>query len=657
MAEEISAAARDVAAVISPLLAARLHAIYGPNWLDVVNARRAAAGAAPGPGLHDDGFCLAVFGHDPGTQGWADERWRGFARELNALASHAVATAEHSARAADIAVLFGTHFAPPASPAQPVPQLAPQPVPQPVPVGVGGDLAAAEVAILDRIGADPADPAPLIDLGKLYLDARRYEDVLAVSDRWRQRHPGDWRPDAWTALAYEELGRWSEAAAAYRRCTGFAPDHVDLWRGLWLCAGKSGDGATELAAAQQWADLAPADPHALACYALTLLGHGKPDEALDVAERALAIDPDHRLAHLARADTLARLQRWPDAVGAYRRCVRLDPASAGAWKKLWTASVHAGDRAAGREATAGWTAAAPDDALAWQCHTRELMLTGRYHDAIDAAQRCLALDADNEQVRKDYGAALYLTDDLDRLAAFAQRWPDPDPDLPAMLLKARALRDLGHYREAADLAARVNQLDDSVAAAWEIRAYSLGRAGEPEPAVEAAERWLALAPVQARSGYAAALYDARRWHRVVEFIDREWPGSERSPDALTLKAKALQALGRHADAVHVAERAAQTGPLGRVPSGVWEVQAWSLAELGHVDGAAAAARRLLQIDAQNPYFWFLLTRAFIEGRRWEEAVDAAEGWVWAAPGSAEAVDTLDWLRTTTARWNTDNQPI
>jgi len=609
--EEISAAARHVAAVISPFLDARLRAIYGPNWLDVVNARRGAAGFPSGRSLDDHQFCLAVFGSDPATSGWADERWRAFARELEALAGQAwhddPVTPADVERAAQIETLFGTHFAPPA-PAQ-----------------------------LSEPAAAPLQPWEFIELSKAHLDGKRYDEVLAVAEQWRERHPDDWRPNAWIALAYEELGRWVEAAEAYRTCTAHAPDHVDLWRGLWLCAGKSGDAAAELSAARRWAELAPDDPHALACCALTFVGHGNPDEALETAERALAVDPEHRLGHLAYADALYRLQRWSEAVGAYRWCAGQDPQSAGAWKKMWTAAAYADDRTAAQEATAGWTAAAPEDAMAWQCHTRELTLAGRYAEAVDAGQRCLALDADNDQARRDYGVALYRSGDLHRLAAFVDRWPPLDPDLPGMLMQARALRDLGRYAAAVETATRITQRDPSAVGAWDIQAYALSKLDEPERAGEAAQHWVNLTPgdPDARVACVLALYEAGRWDQLVRFVDEGWPGSDRDPDVLTLKAKALQAVGRHADAVTVAEQAAQAGPLGRVPSGVWEVQARSLSELGQVDGAAAAARRLLQIDAQNPYFWFLLTQVYADAGRWEDALDAAEQWIEVEP-SAEA---------------------
>jgi hypothetical protein len=108
--ETTVSAARQVAETIAPYLEERLSTVEGPAWLAAVNARRAAAGRLPGRGLHDHRFCLALLGYDAATQGWADELWRGHARELNALANKALHDEPLSAFDAYRAVAIAERF-------------------------------------------------------------------------------------------------------------------------------------------------------------------------------------------------------------------------------------------------------------------------------------------------------------------------------------------------------------------------------------------------------------------------------------------------------------------------------------------------------------------------------------------------------------------
>jgi hypothetical protein len=85
----VAHAAYTAARSLAPVLAARLAEVYGPRWLDSVNAARRARGLAPGTSLGDDRFCLAVFAHDPATARWAGEPVRTAAAALKALADTA----------------------------------------------------------------------------------------------------------------------------------------------------------------------------------------------------------------------------------------------------------------------------------------------------------------------------------------------------------------------------------------------------------------------------------------------------------------------------------------------------------------------------------------------------------------------------------------
>ncbi|BCJ67623.1 hypothetical protein [Polymorphospora rubra] len=90
IARQVEVVVEDAARRVAPLLERRLVAYHGPDWLEAVNQRRRQAGHKPGRRLRDFRFCLAVLGHDPATQGWANRDCRRAALDLNRLAFDAV---------------------------------------------------------------------------------------------------------------------------------------------------------------------------------------------------------------------------------------------------------------------------------------------------------------------------------------------------------------------------------------------------------------------------------------------------------------------------------------------------------------------------------------------------------------------------------------
>jgi tetratricopeptide (TPR) repeat protein len=334
-------------------------------------------------------------------------------------------------------------------------------------------------------------------------------------------------------------------------------------------------------------------------------------------------------------------ERWSEALQAFRRCAQHDPDNARAWKSMWITSTRCDDRPAGLEATTGWTSIIRDDPLAWAVHARELTIAARFDESAKAAEHYLRLPGEgkslkmNTMVLKDYGVALTLTGRLERVAEFIDRWPDTD-DAFAATVKAKAFQRLGRHDEAVATTSRAAVLDPSALEAWWTQAVSLHEIGQHEQELKSVEKCIALAPDSAkvRQMYAVSLYETQQWQATVEVIDQGWPGSDSDPYAFTVQAKALQALKRHTDAVAVAAKAlvlakdeelfGTAKPKGPPPVGAWEVQAWSLHELGHFNGAAVAAQQLVRHNGENPYYWFLLQRALQGAKRYDELLDAAE---------------------------------
>lgn len=158
------------------------------------------------------------------------------------------------------------------------------------------------------------------------------------------------------------------------------------------------------------------------------------NSALVSIERALQLEPQGGFLHRAHAETLGKLERWADAIMAYRRHLVAERGDAGGWCQMWFAAVKASDLDAMQEAAFGWTNAAPEQEHAWHARAHTHVAWKDYNTAIYAAERALALkpiDAIARLVRIDLGLALLRTGNLERLRSLLAEWPDTASDLPA----------------------------------------------------------------------------------------------------------------------------------------------------------------------------------------------------------------------------------
>jgi tetratricopeptide (TPR) repeat protein len=159
--------------------------------------------------------------------------------------------------------------------------------------------AQAEEALVRAKDLAPDDPLIEVGLGGLELGRHEFAAALTTARRALQLAPSLVPARAIEVDALVELGRYDEAVAAAQELIGLRVDITSLARLSYLRELHGNlDGA--IAAMRQAADSAAAAPENTA-YVTTLLGNllvyaGKPDEAADAYEAALAIAPDHASA-------------------------------------------------------------------------------------------------------------------------------------------------------------------------------------------------------------------------------------------------------------------------------------------------------------------------------------------------------------------------
>jgi TolB-like protein len=169
---------------------------------------------------------------------------------------------------------------------------------------------------------------------------RELNDVFAIQDEIAGEIAGQIEP---------ELGR-----AEYERSKATPPENLDAWelfhRGMALIAQRTRDGNADARRLLERslaldADFAPAHA-AIAwsqaedlyfCYA-----PHDPDDLLDRARRAIALDDRDALSHLALAWALTFSRRPESAVSAAKRAIALNPSFAHAYAILGRLLIHCG---------------------------------------------------------------------------------------------------------------------------------------------------------------------------------------------------------------------------------------------------------------------------------------------------------------------------
>ncbi|AWV04221.1 glycosyltransferase [Burkholderia sp. JP2-270] len=123
------------------------------------------------------------------------------------------------------------------------------------------------------------------------------------------------------------------AGRLYEGVLTMAPDNVEALHLLGLVHLKLGDPARAEPLIARSMRVGLNQPWNLANHAAALTGVGRHRDALAVADRALATDPDHAPSNAARGDALLALGQYDAALAAYDRALVCEPAHAAAWCK------------------------------------------------------------------------------------------------------------------------------------------------------------------------------------------------------------------------------------------------------------------------------------------------------------------------------------
>lgn len=187
---------------------------------------------------------------------------------------------------------------------------------------------------------------------------------------------------------------------------------------------------------------------------LGLLGYllhqrGQDRAAIELIDRALAINPTMPDAHLWRGMALQRLERMEEAAASYRAVLTLNPKHVDALNNLGTLLTAKGDYAAAIELHQRAIGLKPDRAHAHYSLGVALDRLGRDDAALDAYRRAIQLKPDYLDAYGNLGVALVKQRRADEALPHLERAVALDPRRPESRLNlGKALRDLDRFADA-----------------------------------------------------------------------------------------------------------------------------------------------------------------------------------------------------------------
>ena len=468
-----------------------------------------------------------------------------------------------------------------------------------------GDRAQARRHLARALRSDRRNAAALYQAGLAHVaDASWGRAIRALGRSLRLER---------TAPAYEALGRalalagrLDEALAAFAQALQIQPDDPQTLFHYSEALGACGQIEAAYQAARQSARLAAALPAHQQHAGELALRLGRPHEALELFDRALARDSTLVGAHLGRGRVLLELEQPQSALSSAQAALQLAPDLADAALIAGQALVQLGSDDQALPLLARAAALAPTDA-AFAALRDLLDRAGQPADALRAAREALALAPDCARHHLRLAELLLGAGDPGAAAEPLQRALQIDPSLAeahAQLSRIYAQsQDWGQARACAE---RAVALAPQVAAHRVTLARALSGAGDHAGAIlhlgAAAEReparaeWhyaLGQAHVDA-GGHAAALACLRR----AALLDA---GNAEHHSAL---GRCLHALGEHAGAAEAIEHALRLRPdaaLWRAELAQIQIErgwhAEALAELNHAIAASPGHHQLWRLRA------------------------------------------------------------
>ena len=289
---------------------------------------------------------------------------------------------------------------------------------------------------------------------------------------------------------------------------------------------------------------------------------GRSDEAMELFDKALAIDPNN-------VDALSRkgyflgydLGQYDEAIQLYDKALAIDPNNTSTlYDKAFTLR-ESGEHQEAIETFDKALAIDPNDTYLLNGKAAVLADLGRYDEALVYYDKALAIDPMDTQSLRDkgltfeslgrYDEAIEL---FDKALAIDPKYIDVYNDI------ALALESLGKTQEAFEYYDKALAIDPNFTFPLNNKGLALANLGRYQEAIEYFDKALAIVPnsIDFLSNKGAALANLGRYQEAIEYFDKALAIDPNDTYALNNKGAALDSLGKYQEAIEYYDKALGT---------------------------------------------------------------------------------------------------
>lgn len=379
----------------------------------------------------------------------------------------------------------------------------------------------------------------------------------------------------------------------------------------------------------------------------SLMNLNRNQEALEVFDRALKIDPNDFASWYNKGKLFRELKRPVEALYAYDQVLGIFPKLG---RALLGKGNTLGDLKRFEESIDFFDQAIlidPNDVVAWYNKANSLEKLKRYDETIQALDHALTLNPSYADAWNNKGSALQnLKRYEEAILAFDQTLRIEPADSVAWFNRGLALESLKCYEQANESYDRALAIDPNFSWAWSNKGNSLHNLKSYDQAIQAFDRALLISPTLAsawnRKGN--SLLSAGRYIDAVQSFDRAFAIDRKLVMALVSKARALTLLKRFEESVQAHACALAIAPNLSI---AWYGNGNALMGLDRYDEANQSYDRAVAIDSKFGIAWYNKGNALFKLARYPEAVAAYDRVLeinpsgeYALRGRQQAIDAL-----------------
>ncbi len=327
------------------------------------------------------------------------------------------------------------------------------------------------------------------------LRQEKHAEVVKVCDSILDLDPRDVTALVDQGGAYTAQGHLPQALRSYQRAADLKENDVAIHE-MVAASLKALDQKEDLMeVADRILTLDPEHKEAWTDKGMLLRDMGRNEEALRCFEEIIGVDPDDAAAHNNRGVVLASLGRYEDAAEAYTRAIELEHHDVEAIRNLGVAYTHMDKHV---EAVGAFDQALeidPRDAGTWNNKGLALSKMGKSREALDAFDRGIGLDPQDPAIRNNKGTVLARMNKMEEAIESYQKAVELKPEDKSAWFNMGICYDRAkHFDKAIEALVHATDLDPDDKAAWHNLGLVLTRSGKYDDAVEAFDKAVALNP-------------------------------------------------------------------------------------------------------------------------------------------------------------------